>query len=75
MLADSPDETREALDAIEHAGEQALVEMRRLLGMLRRDDGELAADDLLALVQARCELGRQIGCYHMRNSSMNCQCR
>jgi signal transduction histidine kinase len=42
MLAENLDETREALDAIEHAGEQALVEMRRLLGMLRRDDGELA---------------------------------
>ena len=36
MLDDDPAETRVALDAIEHAGEQALGEMRRLLGMLRR---------------------------------------
>jgi signal transduction histidine kinase len=35
-------ETRTALDAIERAGEQALGEMRRLLGMLRQDDEELA---------------------------------
>ena len=42
MLADSPDETRAALDAIEHSGEQALTEMRRPLGMLRRDDEEFA---------------------------------
>jgi signal transduction histidine kinase len=44
MLDDDPGETRAALDAIEHAGEQALVEMRRLLGMLR------AADERAALV-------------------------
>ncbi len=42
MLADSPAETRAALDAIEHTGEQALTEMRRLLGMLRLDDEEFA---------------------------------
>jgi signal transduction histidine kinase len=35
-------ETREALDAIEAAGEQALAEMRRLLGMLRENDESLA---------------------------------
>jgi signal transduction histidine kinase len=40
LLADDPDETRHALDAIEHAGEQALVEMRRLLGLLRHGEGE-----------------------------------
>ena len=32
LLAEDPDETRRALDVIEHAGEQALGEMRRLLG-------------------------------------------
>jgi signal transduction histidine kinase len=42
VLDESPGETREALEVIEHAGEQALGEMRRLLGMLRKDDGELA---------------------------------
>jgi signal transduction histidine kinase len=51
MLAESPDETREALDAIEHAGEQALGEMRRLLGMLRQDDGELALAPQPSLAQ------------------------
>jgi signal transduction histidine kinase len=44
MLDDEPEETRTALDAIERAGEQALAEMRRLLGMLR------AADERAALV-------------------------
>jgi len=42
LLAEDPDETRRALDVIEHAGEQALVEMRRLLGLLRHDDAELS---------------------------------
>ena len=32
MLAERPERDAAALDAIEHAGEQALVEMRRLLG-------------------------------------------
>ena len=41
-LPDGADETRAALDAIESAGEQALTEMRTLLGMLREDDDELA---------------------------------
>ena len=34
--------TREALLSIEQTGRQALVEMRRLLGMLRKNDQELA---------------------------------
>jgi len=42
MLAEDPAETRTALDAIEHSGEQALAEMRRLLGMLRQGDDELS---------------------------------
>jgi signal transduction histidine kinase len=33
---------RESLDTIEHTGRQALVELRRLLGMLRASDDELA---------------------------------
>ena len=40
MLDEDPDETRRALDVIEHAGEQALGEMRRLLGLLRHDEPE-----------------------------------
>jgi signal transduction histidine kinase len=42
MLATDPDETRRALDAIDHAGAQALAEMRRLLGVLRQSEEELA---------------------------------
>ena len=41
-LAADPVETREALDTIEATGSEALAEMRRLLGMLRRDDEEIA---------------------------------
>jgi signal transduction histidine kinase len=42
VLQSDPGEAREALDAIERAGEQALTEMRRLLGLLRDGDEELA---------------------------------
>jgi signal transduction histidine kinase len=35
VLATQPDETRRALDCIEHAGEQAMADMRTLLGLLR----------------------------------------
>jgi signal transduction histidine kinase len=41
-LASDPAETREALDTIEAMGSAALAETRRLLGMLRRDDEEIA---------------------------------
>ena len=41
-LGDDRPATREALEAIEQTGRQALTEMRRLLGMLRKDDDELA---------------------------------
>jgi signal transduction histidine kinase len=41
-LGDERPETREALETIEQTGRQALTEMRRLLGMLRKDDDELA---------------------------------
>ncbi|MGE0029356.1 MAG: sensor histidine kinase [Thermoleophilia bacterium] len=42
LLDEDPDETRGALDTIERTGQQALVEMRRLVGLLREDDGTLA---------------------------------
>jgi signal transduction histidine kinase len=42
MLDTDPADTRAALDAIEHAGEQALGEMRRLLGVLRSGEAEQA---------------------------------
>jgi signal transduction histidine kinase len=41
-LPDGAAESRDAFDVIEHTGEQALAEMRRLLGMLRQDDEQLA---------------------------------
>jgi signal transduction histidine kinase len=41
-LTTDPDETRETLDMIEATGSEALAEMRRLLGMLRSDDEEIA---------------------------------
>jgi signal transduction histidine kinase len=41
-FATDPEETREALDMIEATGSEALAEMRRLLGMLRSDDEEIA---------------------------------
>jgi signal transduction histidine kinase len=42
LLDSEPDETRGALDTIEHTGQQALVEMRRLVGLLRESAGALA---------------------------------
>jgi signal transduction histidine kinase len=41
-LEDEPGEAREAFDTIERTGQQALGEMRRLLGALRADDEALA---------------------------------
>jgi signal transduction histidine kinase len=41
-LDTDPGETRQALDTIETTGSEALAEMRRLLGMLRKDDEEIA---------------------------------
>jgi signal transduction histidine kinase len=42
LLDEEPSETRQALDAIERTATQALGEMRRLLGLLREGDAELA---------------------------------
>jgi signal transduction histidine kinase len=41
-LRAEPEEAREAFDSIEATGRAALAEMRRLLGMLRSDDEEIA---------------------------------
>ena len=41
-LGGEPDDARNALDAIEQTATQALREMRRLLGLLRADDEEVA---------------------------------
>jgi signal transduction histidine kinase len=62
-LATDPGETREALDMIEATGSEALAEMRRLLGMLRRDDEEivLAPQPSLRYVDALAAQVREAG--------------
>jgi signal transduction histidine kinase len=59
-LGDERPETAEVLETIEQTGRAAMAEMRRLLGMLRRSDDELAlapqptlerVDDLVAQVR------------------------
>jgi signal transduction histidine kinase len=62
-LATDPGETREALDMIEATGSEALAEMRRLLGMLRRDDEEiaLAPQPSLRYLDALAEQVREAG--------------
>ena len=53
-LPDVADDSREALDAIERTAQEALAEMRRLVGMLRRpdDEAELAPQPGLADIHA-----------------------
>jgi signal transduction histidine kinase len=41
LLDTEPEEARGALSTIEHTGQQALVEMRRLVGLLREDGADL----------------------------------
>jgi len=41
VLTEEPAAAREAFDVIEQVSEQALTEMRRLLGLLRQGDDEL----------------------------------
>ena len=41
LLDTEPEDTREALDTIERSAQHALVEMRRLVGMLRESDEQL----------------------------------
>jgi signal transduction histidine kinase len=56
VLQSEPADAREAFAMIERTGHQALEEMRRLLGMLRRSDEELA----LAPQPSLQELGRLV---------------
>jgi signal transduction histidine kinase len=62
VLNGSDGSTREVLETIERIGRGALIDMRRLLGMLRSDDGESLAPqprlgDLPRLVARVCEAG------------------
>jgi signal transduction histidine kinase len=59
MLDSEPEETRAALDTIERAGEQALTEMRRLLGLLRAGDVDLALTPQPGLAHVQ-ELAEQL---------------
>jgi signal transduction histidine kinase len=56
VLESDPADAREAFDTIERTGQQALDEMRRLLGMLRKSDDELA----LAPQPSLKELGKLV---------------
>ena len=42
VLGPGRDSTAETLDSIEQAGRQAMTELRRLLGLLRKSDGEVS---------------------------------
>ena len=53
LLDSEPHETRGALDTIEHTGQQALVEMRRLVGLLRASDERLELAPQPTLSQLR----------------------
>jgi signal transduction histidine kinase len=48
VLADHPDQTRAALDAIEESAQQALAEMRRLVVLLREPADDLAPQPRLS---------------------------
>jgi signal transduction histidine kinase len=56
VLDSEPSDARDAFGTIERTGQQALDEMRRLLGMLRRSDEEIA----LAPQPSLNELGRLV---------------
>jgi signal transduction histidine kinase len=59
MLAHDPGDSRRAFDAIERTGEQALGEMRRLLGLLRESDDELSRAPLPSLARI-ADLAEQV---------------
>ena len=62
LEAGGPPKAAEALGAVEETGRDALTEMRRLLGVLRRDGGlELAPQPGLGRVEALLERARDAG--------------
>ncbi len=63
VLDDAPEQAREAFDSIESTGRDALTEMRRLLGLLRRTDEELALTPRASMrrLDALAEQVRQAG--------------
>jgi signal transduction histidine kinase len=67
VLGPGRDSTAETLDSIEQAGRQAMTELRRLLGLLRKSDGELSLapqpglGELADLVAQVREAGVEVG--------------
>jgi signal transduction histidine kinase len=63
LLAEGPERAREPLLSVEETGRQALAEMRRLLGILRTEDGEaaLAPQPGMADLSSLVERVRQAG--------------
>ena len=63
LLASEPDEARGAFDTIERTGQEALAEMRRLLGAMRRDDedAELAPQPGLGELDPLLQAFRRAG--------------
>ena len=63
LLADEPEAARHAFDTIEHTGQVALGELRRLLGALRADDEAvaLAPQPSLARLEALAEAVTRAG--------------
>jgi len=63
LLAPEQERERQALETVEHTGRQALAEMRRLLGVLRRDDErpELSPQPGLAKIDDLLEQAREAG--------------
>jgi signal transduction histidine kinase len=63
LLRSDPDRARESILAVEHAGREALADLRRLVGMLRKDDDPRALapqpglDELAALMRSTQESG------------------
>jgi signal transduction histidine kinase len=63
LLRSDPDRARQSILAVEHAGREALADLRRLVGMLRKDDDPRALapqpglDQLLALVRSTHDSG------------------
>lgn len=63
LLDEEPERAREPLLAVEETGRQALAEMRRLFGIVRRNEGEaaLAPQPSLAHLGALLEQARKAG--------------
>lgn len=61
LLAEKPERARESILAVEHTGREALAEMRRLLGVLRRDDDPRALAPQPGLAQLDELIGQMVG--------------